>query len=173
MTASGTPLPALAFGPYRLEGPDGLLRRGPRVVALSFKAVAVLWCLARQAGELVRKADLFAAVWPATAVTEGVLTGCVRELRRALGDDAQRPCYIEPCIGVAIASSHPSPQLLTSPTLPRGARDRKERTGRGPYATRTIPDPQIEAEACFYQALAVARCQQAKSLELQAAMSRL
>src|SRR5688572_26968455 len=95
MTDSGAPPPALSFGPYRLEGPDGLLRRGPRVAPLSRKAVAVLWCLASRAGQLVRKADLFAAVWPATAVTEGVLTGCIRELRRALDDDRRQPRYIE------------------------------------------------------------------------------
>jgi hypothetical protein len=33
--------------------------------------------------------------WPETAVTEGVLRGCTRELRWGLGDDAQRPRYIE------------------------------------------------------------------------------
>jgi predicted ATPase len=32
-------------------------------------------------------------------------------------------------------------------------------------------DPQLEAEACFHQALAIARRQQAKSLELRAGMS--
>ena len=35
---------------------------------------------------------------------------------------------------------------------------------------QTVPDAQ-HAEACFYQALATARRQQAKSLELRAAMS--
>jgi predicted ATPase len=35
-----------------------------------------------------------------------------------------------------------------------------------------LPDPDLhQAETCFQQALAVARCQQAKSSELQAAMS--
>jgi predicted ATPase len=38
------------------------------------------------------------------------------------------------------------------------------------YATGHTPQP-AEAEACFHQALAVARHQQAKSLELRAATS--
>ena len=33
------------------------------------------------------------------------------------------------------------------------------------------PDPQVEAEACFLKAIEIARKQQAKSLELRAAMS--
>jgi hypothetical protein len=43
----------------------------------------------------VRKAALLETVWPETAVTEGVLTRCIRELRRALGDDARQARYIE------------------------------------------------------------------------------
>ena len=35
---------------------------------------------------------------------------------------------------------------------------------------QAVPDP-AQAEACFQQALAIARCQQAKSWELRAAMS--
>jgi DNA-binding winged helix-turn-helix (wHTH) protein len=87
--------PELSFGPYRLEGRQGLLRRGDRVIALPPKATAVLWCLALQAGGLVTKADLLDAVWGETSVTEGVLTAAIRDLRRALDDDADRPRYIE------------------------------------------------------------------------------
>jgi hypothetical protein len=38
-------------------------------------------------------------------------------------------------------------------------------------AIRSVPDPQHGAEACFHQALAVARRRQAKSLGLRTAMS--
>jgi predicted ATPase len=47
----------------------------------------------------------------------------------------------------------------------------KWRTGQSQRFTRTVPDPQSEAESCFHQALEVTRHQQAKSLELRAAMS--
>jgi multiple antibiotic resistance protein len=47
----------------------------------------------------------------------------------------------------------------------------ERRTGTVRRATRTAPDPLSEAESCFHQALAVARRQWAKSLELRAAMS--
>jgi len=42
----------------------------------------------------VTKDALFAAVWPETMVSEGVLTNCIAELRQALGDDAKRPRFI-------------------------------------------------------------------------------
>ena len=34
-------------------------------------------------------------MWPDTHVTPSVLTGCIRELRRALGDDARAARFIE------------------------------------------------------------------------------
>jgi predicted ATPase/DNA-binding winged helix-turn-helix (wHTH) protein len=87
--------PALRFGPFRLEGPDGLLWRQDRVVPLPPKPTAVLWWLASRAGQLVTRAELLEAVWPDTAVTEAVLTGSIRALRETLGDEPTRPRYIE------------------------------------------------------------------------------
>jgi predicted ATPase len=55
----------------------------------------VLWCLVRQAGQLVSKDTLLEMVWPETAVSEGVLAVCIRHLRRVLGDDPRQPRYIE------------------------------------------------------------------------------
>ena len=52
---SGRPL---TFGPYRLEGPDGLLWRRDRVVRLPPKATSVLWALVSRAGQLVTKQTL-------------------------------------------------------------------------------------------------------------------
>jgi DNA-binding winged helix-turn-helix (wHTH) protein len=43
---------------------------------------------------LVTKDALFAAVWPEMVVSEGVLTNCIGELRKALGDTAQAPRLI-------------------------------------------------------------------------------
>jgi DNA-binding winged helix-turn-helix (wHTH) protein len=85
----------LRFGLYVVTGVNGQVLRRDRPLALSPKAVAVLWVLASRAGRLVSKDDLFAAVWAGTVVSEGVLTGCVYELRQALGDTANKPRYIE------------------------------------------------------------------------------
>lgn len=83
------------FSGYRFEPATARLwsRRGE--VHLTPKASAVLRELVTRAGEPVSKADLFAAVWNGTAVSDDALTSCVQELRRALSDDARRPRFIE------------------------------------------------------------------------------
>jgi DNA-binding winged helix-turn-helix (wHTH) protein len=83
------------FGPYRFDEAIGQLWCHTQVVRLPPKAVAVLWCLVSQAGQVVTKDMLLKAVWAETAVSESVLSVCIRNLRRVLGDDAKQPCYIE------------------------------------------------------------------------------
>jgi hypothetical protein len=51
--------------------------------------------LTTRVGQLVPKADLLQAVWPAAVVSEGVLTGCIGELRKALGETARAPQWIQ------------------------------------------------------------------------------
>jgi Transcriptional regulatory protein, C terminal len=46
----------------------------------------VLAVLVAQAGQVVTKEALLDAVWPETVVTEGVLKGCIRQVRRVLGE---------------------------------------------------------------------------------------
>src|SRR2546421_6725633 len=86
--------PVLTFGPYRLEPRGGLMSRD-RQIRLTPKALALLSFLAGRPGELVTKEELFAAVWPDIAVGDAALVTCIQELRKALGDDARRPRYIE------------------------------------------------------------------------------
>jgi DNA-binding winged helix-turn-helix (wHTH) protein/tetratricopeptide (TPR) repeat protein len=87
--------PCLGFGPFRLDLRDERLWRGAEVIHLHPKTLAVLRALVAQGGQLVTKEALLAAVWPATVVSESVLTVAIRELRRALGDQARRPQFIK------------------------------------------------------------------------------
>src|SRR5215831_6725798 len=59
------------------------------------KVVDVLVCLAEHSGETVSKEQLIRAVWGETFVSDDVLTRCVSELRKALGDDPKAPRFIE------------------------------------------------------------------------------
>lgn len=65
------------------------------MVRLTGKSFAVLHYLIGHAGQLVRKDDLFQSVWPGTIVSDATLTSCIKELRKALADDAKTPRYIE------------------------------------------------------------------------------
>src|SRR5262245_25752548 len=71
-----------------LHGPSGLVQLTP-------KALELLGYLTSHAGRLVTKRELLDALWPDVFVTDGVLKVCVREIRRALGDDARTPRFIE------------------------------------------------------------------------------
>jgi DNA-binding winged helix-turn-helix (wHTH) protein/predicted ATPase len=85
----------LIFGPFRLDLRDERLWRDHEATPLSPKTFAVLRCLVTQAGQLVTKEALFEAVWPATVVSESILTVAIRTLRRVLGDQAHAPRFIE------------------------------------------------------------------------------
>ncbi len=65
-----------------------------RPLELGPKAFALLVTLMRTPQRLVTKEDLIEAVWEGRFVTEAVLTTAMRELRRALGDDARAPTFI-------------------------------------------------------------------------------
>jgi len=45
--------------------------------------------------ELLSKQQLIDTVWPDTIVTDASLNQAIRELRKALGDDARSPKFIE------------------------------------------------------------------------------
>jgi DNA-binding winged helix-turn-helix (wHTH) protein len=86
--------PQFRFDPYRLEVRNELLWCGAQALRLTAKAFRVLHYLVEHAGQLVTKDALFEAVWPEIAVSEGVLTNCIGELRKVLGDTAQTPRFI-------------------------------------------------------------------------------
>lgn len=85
----------LAFGPFRLEMANARLWRGDQPVPLQPKALTVLHYLAERAGRLVTKDELLDAGWPGVFVGDAALKVCIREIRRALADDAARPTYVE------------------------------------------------------------------------------
>ena len=75
-------------GLNRLSGAGGNVRLEPKVME-------VLVALAKRPGEVVGKEELIAAVWADTFVTDDVLLRSISELRKALGDDAKEPRFIE------------------------------------------------------------------------------
>jgi DNA-binding winged helix-turn-helix (wHTH) protein/predicted ATPase len=70
-------------------------RLGDEPLRLTPKAFALLRHLVLHRDRLVTKAELLAALWPATAVSDGVLTTTIREIRRALGEGSRSGGSIE------------------------------------------------------------------------------
>jgi pimeloyl-ACP methyl ester carboxylesterase len=85
----------LAFDEFRLDPVSGHLYRRNEAIPLAPKAFTLLQFLAGQAGRLVSKEELLNAVWPGVFVGDAVLKGCIREVRKALGDDSHEPRFIE------------------------------------------------------------------------------
>lgn len=82
------------FGAFRLDAASRCLWRSEQLLPLPCKPLAVLAYLVTHSGQVVSKDALLEAVWPETAVTEGVLKTCIRQIRQALGDTVRLPQYI-------------------------------------------------------------------------------
>ncbi len=85
----------LCFGPFVFDPSGGELRRDGEPVHLPPKAATVLQLLLERPLELVRKEELLDACWVDAHVGDAVLKVAIREIRRALGDDATRPVYVQ------------------------------------------------------------------------------
>ncbi len=68
---------------------------GTQRVVLRPTPFAILYYLMEHAGRLVSKEDVLHAVWPGTRVSSTVLKAYIQQLRKALGDDAKAPRFIE------------------------------------------------------------------------------
>jgi predicted ATPase len=88
------------FPPFRLDPGNQCLWRRTEAgdeerLRLTPKAFAVLHHLVEHAGRLVTHAELLDAVWPETHVQAEVLKSHIFDVRRALGDHAKQPRFIE------------------------------------------------------------------------------
>ncbi|HSD66686.1 MAG TPA: winged helix-turn-helix domain-containing protein [Vicinamibacteria bacterium] len=88
---------ALRFGPFELDVRSGELRRNGTTVRLQPQPFKVLVLLASRPGEVVTREEVQAEVWPAGTFVdfEQSLNFCVRQIRAALGDNANAPRYLE------------------------------------------------------------------------------
>ena len=85
----------LHFPPFRLDPSNERLWDEMQEIPLRPKTFAVLRYLVEHPEQLVTKDELMSAVWPDTVVGDDALTGCIRDLRKLLGDEAKTLRYIE------------------------------------------------------------------------------
>ena len=78
----------------------------------------------RSTGEVVSREELLAALWPGVIVGDNALTQVVTRLRKALGDTAQQPTYIE-------AISKRGYRLIAEVKNPRAVADQGQPGGNG------------------------------------------
>jgi DNA-binding winged helix-turn-helix (wHTH) protein/cytochrome c-type biogenesis protein CcmH/NrfG len=85
----------LRFDTFALDPDRHVLSHEGREVPLSPHLVDILGHLASRAGELVTKEVLLDRFWPEVHVTENTLTRAIADIRKALGDSAARPRFIQ------------------------------------------------------------------------------
>jgi DNA-binding winged helix-turn-helix (wHTH) protein/tetratricopeptide (TPR) repeat protein len=83
------------FPPFHLDAVNAQLWRDNREIKLRRKTFDVLLYLVDHPGELVTKAALLDAIWAEVSVSDTMPATCVAELRKALGDEARVPRFIE------------------------------------------------------------------------------
>ena len=83
------------FTPFRLDEHERLLWQEGATIPLTPKAFDLLLALVERAGRLVEKEELFKTVWPDVIVEESNLSSNIALIRKALGDDASRPRFVE------------------------------------------------------------------------------
>lgn len=118
----------LLFGEdCRLDVVNATLQRGASPVALTPKAFSVLVYLVTLAGRLVTKDEFMDHVWPGVFVGDAALKVCVREIRRALGDQPDAPRFIETSHRGVIVSSLGCASNRTPRRMPRCSRRQRPR----------------------------------------------
>ena len=144
------------LGRWRVVPSLNRLEAGVTTVHLEPKVMQVLVRLAQEPGQVASREQLLAAVWADTFVTDDVLKRSISELRRALGDDARQPVYIEtipkggyrliaPVITVTQSDAAAAVELRGRPTEPGRVAVAPERRSLGGYLVRWLGRHRIPA----------------------------
>src|SRR2546422_11382551 len=112
--------------PLRLDSANEWVWQGEQCLHLTPKAFAVLRYLLDHPSRVVTKDELLREGWPDTVVSEWALTTCIRQIRKALGEEAGAPQYIATVhrrgyrfIAAATAQTdEPAPPTPSSPIPP-------------------------------------------------------
>src|SRR5262245_24478181 len=86
----------LRFDAFELDTAAGEVRRRGACVKLQPQSFRVLELLVRRGGEVLTRADIRERIWCDSLVDfEQGLNFCIRQIRKALGDTADAPHFIE------------------------------------------------------------------------------
>ena len=138
---NGAPRPLtprfLVSGPFRLDTVDESLWRHGQLTPLGSKAFALLRAFMQAPQTLLTKDQLIDRVWGDRAVSESVLTTAIKDLRRALGDDARNPTIIRTVHGQGYRFMLPV-EAADNPAASVLARVSSEADARSPSRRRIL-----------------------------------
>jgi TolB-like protein/DNA-binding winged helix-turn-helix (wHTH) protein/Tfp pilus assembly protein PilF len=123
MDSSGLKPGVLRFGAFELDPARGELRKAGELVKLQSQQIDLLTLLARRPGEVVSREEIRRALWDEGTFVDfdQSINFCVNKVREALGDDSQKPRFIEtvPRKGyrfiAPLVESGPAPAAIPNP----------------------------------------------------------
>src|SRR6266508_2057810 len=83
------------FGEFTIDREQKVLLRNRTPLPLAPKVFDTLLILVDHGGRIVEKEELMKRLWPDSFVEESNLTFNIQQLRKALGDSARQPRFIE------------------------------------------------------------------------------
>jgi len=107
----------ISIGEWNFDPSEAILMRGSERRRLEHRAGQVLRILARRRGKLVSQQELIDEVWAGRIVSPNSVAITIADIRRALGDNAKTPAFIEtvPKRGYRLAAAGDR----TAPARPR------------------------------------------------------
>jgi DNA-binding winged helix-turn-helix (wHTH) protein len=89
------------FGEFELDVAAYVLRRAGQRIKLEKIPMEVLVLLVQKAGVLVNRTEIQAALWGSDVFVDqdAAINTAIRKIRRALGDDAEHPRFVETVVG--------------------------------------------------------------------------
>ena len=93
----GTPPGLIRFGPFALDPTSRELRKHGSLVKLQPQQFAVLLLLTERAGQIVSREEIHQHIWGNDTFVdfERGINFSINQIRAALGDDADKPRYVE------------------------------------------------------------------------------
>jgi len=114
-TGTGHDDAPLRFADFVVDPSQRSIHRRADTVTLTPKTWAVLYYLASHEGRIVTKDELFATAWPDTVVSDGTLSWCIKEIRRALNDTGRQPRYLKTVYGQGFQFIAARPDVVGDP----------------------------------------------------------
>src|ERR1700691_5176706 len=97
MGLPANPPPVIRFGAYELNAASGTLRKSGVKLKLHPQPFRVLLLLTESSGQIVSRYQIQYCLWGGNTFVdfEGGINFCVKQIRAVLGDDPEKPRYIE------------------------------------------------------------------------------
>jgi TolB-like protein/Tfp pilus assembly protein PilF len=97
MASPAQPSPMIRFGAFELDAANGELRKGGVSLKIHPQPLRVLRLLAEHSGQVVTRDEIQRCLWADNTFVdfERGINFCVNQIRATLGDDAEKPRYVE------------------------------------------------------------------------------